>query len=125
MPRDADHHVPPLCRLADLADPGTRGFRAWREGVPVEIFLVRQGDRVFAYCNSCPHTGGPLDWVPDQFLDADQALIQCATHAALFRIEDGHCIAGPCTGQSLTAVPVVVRGGEVFLAPPWRPAADD
>ncbi|MEE8263379.1 MAG: Rieske (2Fe-2S) protein, partial [Gammaproteobacteria bacterium] len=41
-------------------------------------------------------------WVPDQFLDETGNLLQCATHGALFRIEDGFCVAGPCTGASLT-----------------------
>ncbi len=109
----------PLCALADLSDPGSRGFRVWRDGAPVEIFLVRRHGRVFAYRNSCPHTGGPLDWVPDRFLDVDERLIQCATHDALFRIEDGRCIAGPCAGQALVAVPVEVREGQVWPLPPY------
>ncbi|MFP6798982.1 MAG: Rieske (2Fe-2S) protein, partial [Pseudomonas sp.] len=29
------------------------------------------------------------------------SLIQCATHGALFLIESGECVAGPCAGQSL------------------------
>jgi len=46
-----------------------------------------------------------LGWQPDRFLDDSASLIQCATHGALFLIENGECIAGPCAGQSLTAVP--------------------
>jgi nitrite reductase/ring-hydroxylating ferredoxin subunit len=71
--------------------------------------------RVVAYRNSCPHTGGPLDWVPDQFLNLDGDLIQCATHDALFRIEDGVCVKGPCVGRSLTAVPVVIEAQQVSV----------
>ena len=41
---------------------------------------------------------------PDQFLDPSNSLIQCATHGALFLIENGECVAGPCAGQSLTAI---------------------
>lgn len=108
-----------LCSVAELSDPGSRGFRVWRDGGPVEIFLVRSGEEVFAYRNSCPHTGGPLDWMPDQFLDVDGELIQCATHDALFRLEDGLCVAGPCAGQALEAVPVDVQDGQVRLLPPW------
>ena len=68
------------------------------------------------YVNSCPHTGGPLDWIEGQFLDLNGQYIVCATHGALFRIEDGHCLAGPCKGKGLTAVEVVVVEGEVRLA---------
>ncbi len=80
-----------------------------------DIFVVRQGDSVFGYLNSCPHTGGPLDWTPDRFLDLDGRYIQCAMHAALFRVEDGRCIAGPCNGDRLTPVPVEVDAGVVRL----------
>jgi nitrite reductase/ring-hydroxylating ferredoxin subunit len=104
-----------LCRLAEIADPGSRGFEL-DEGTGCRaIFLVRRGATLAAYVNSCPHTGGPLDWVEDQFLDFDRRHILCATHGALFRIEDGHCLAGPCKGKGLTAVAVEVAEGEVRL----------
>jgi nitrite reductase/ring-hydroxylating ferredoxin subunit len=94
---------------------GSRGFSvAVPEGVR-DIFLVRKGARVFAYRNSCPHTGGPLDWVPDQFLTLAGDLIQCATHDALFSIEDGLCVKGPCAGQSLSALTVHVEGDRVSV----------
>jgi nitrite reductase/ring-hydroxylating ferredoxin subunit len=102
----------PLCRLAEIPDPGSRGFAL--EGRA--IFLVRRGAVLAAYVNSCPHTGGPLDWVEDQFLDVDRRHILCATHGALFRPEDGHCLAGPCQGKALTPVAITVTAGEVRLA---------
>ena len=104
-----------LCRLAEIADPGSRGFELGDGIGDRAIFLVRRGAAVAAYINSCPHTGGPLDWVEDQFLDFDRRHILCATHGALFRIEDGHCLAGPCAGKGLTAVAIVVAEGEVRL----------
>lgn len=100
-----------LCRLEDLPDPGTRGFCLRTGSGLQDIFVVRRGAAVFAYRNSCPHTGGPLDWQPDQFLNLDRTLIQCSTHMALFRIEDGHCLAGPCAGQALTPLAVNVAAG--------------
>lgn len=105
-----------LCRLAEIADPGSRGFELDDRPGGRAIFLVRRGATLAAYVNSCPHTGGPLDWVEDQFLDLDRRHILCATHGALFRVEDGHCLAGPCKGQGLTAVAIVVAEGEVRLA---------
>jgi nitrite reductase/ring-hydroxylating ferredoxin subunit len=102
-----------LCRLADIPDPGSRGFEL-EEG---PIFLVRRGAVLAAYVNSCPHTGGPLDWVEDQFLDLERRRILCATHGALFRLEDGECLAGPCKGKGLTPVAITVTEGEVRLAP--------
>ena len=107
-----------VCRLEDIEDPGSRGMTVSLANQSQEIFIVRQGGRVYGYLNSCPHTGGPLDWTPDRFLDLDGRHIQCAMHAALFRIEDGRCIAGPCNGDRLTPVPVKVEAGVVRLDVP-------
>lgn len=104
-----------LCRLADLEDPGSKGFNLGEPGRPRALFLVRQGEQVYAYENHCPHAGSPLDWLPDRFLSADQRHIQCATHDALFRIEDGLCVAGPCPGQRLRSLPLEIRDGTVWL----------
>jgi nitrite reductase/ring-hydroxylating ferredoxin subunit len=80
-----------------------------------EIFVVFKNGDYFVYSNSCPHTGSPLDWMPDQFLNLDKTLIQCATHNALFRIEDGYCVSGPCAGQSLQQIPVEVVDSVVMI----------
>mgnify|MGYP001815272121 CR=1 FL=1 len=106
---------PVVCRLEDIEDPGSRGMTVTLADGLQDIFIVRQGNRVYGYLNSCPHTGGPLDWTPDRFLDLDGEYIQCAMHAALFRIEDGRCISGPCNGDRLTPVPVKIESGSVYL----------
>jgi nitrite reductase/ring-hydroxylating ferredoxin subunit len=104
-----------LCAVGDLPEGACRGFSVDTGCGYQDVFLVHKAGRINAYLNSCPHTGGPLDWVPDQFLDLDGELIQCATHHALFRIEDGLCVAGPCSGKSLEPVAVEIRDGEISL----------
>ena len=104
-----------LCRLAEIADPGSRGFELDDGTEGRAIFLVRRGATLAAYVNSCPHTGGPLDWIEGQFLDLNGQYIVCATHGALFRPGDGHCIAGPCAGDRLKPVAVTLRDGVVYL----------
>jgi nitrite reductase/ring-hydroxylating ferredoxin subunit len=104
-----------VCRLEELQDPGSRGVTVERGGRLHDVIVVRRGRQAFCYLNRCPHTGSPLDWMPDQFLSLDKNHIQCATHAALFRIDDGVCISGPCNGDALTPVPVVVESGKVIL----------
>lgn len=102
-----------LCRLKDIVDGGSKGMSVALAAGSRDIFVVRQGGRIYGYLNQCPHTGGPLDWVADQFLDLEREYIQCATHAALFRIIDGRCIAGPCTGNALTPISLSIEAGNV------------
>jgi len=104
-----------LCRLDDLEDPGSRGFPVLFAGGMSGILVVRRGMHVYAYLNTCPHAGGPLDWVPDRFFDLIREFISSATHGALFGIEDRVCMCGPCAGDRLTPVPTAVEAGEVVL----------
>lgn len=105
----------PLCRLDEIAEPGSRGFRIGAGGEARAIFVVRQGGRVVGYENSCPHLGSPLDWVPDRFLDLEKRFILCATHGALFQIADGLCVGGPCAGKSLKPVAIRLEAGGIYL----------
>lgn len=107
-----------LCDAAQIADPGSRGFVLDSgDAPPLRLFVVNKGGELHAYVNSCPHTGAPLEWMPDQFLDFDNSFIQCAIHGALFRPEDGMCVRGPCAGDALRALPLRVRDGVVMVAP--------
>ncbi len=63
-----------------------------------------------------------LNWNPDQFLNIDGSLIQCATHGALFDIESGRCVAGPCFDEHLVAVPFELQDGMVMAVVDDSPA---
>jgi nitrite reductase/ring-hydroxylating ferredoxin subunit len=89
-----------LCPSDQLAPNSSLGFDI--DGC--KLLAVRRDGVAYVYINRCPHRGIPLEWQPDQFLDQSASLIQCATHGALFLIESGECIAGPCAGQNLTAL---------------------
>jgi len=104
-----------LCRLDEIEEPGSRGFRLGSGSETRALFVVRHGGRVVAYENVCPHVGSPLDWAPDRFLDIERRFILCATHGALFRIEDGYCVEGPCSGEALKPLRIRVEGGEIYL----------
>ncbi|MDB4002354.1 hypothetical protein N9449_06575 [Oceanospirillaceae bacterium] len=55
-----------------------------------------------------------MEFLPDQFLDEDKQFIQCATHGALFTIENGLCISGPCNNQSLVSLYVEERDEKIY-----------
>lgn len=105
-----------LCRVDDIPDGGTRGFELGTGMERLDLFVLRRGDAVIAYLNDCPHAGSPLDMPPDQFLTHDGRHILCHTHGALFRIEDGMCVSGPCLGRALTPVVVRIENGELLIA---------
>lgn len=98
-----------LCKVDALPDGSAKGFEIDDQ----KLVLVHYRGEFYLYRNSCPHRSIPLEWTPDQFLDYGRNFIQCATHGALFRIEDGLCISGPCVDDHLDAVPVRVEAGWV------------
>jgi nitrite reductase/ring-hydroxylating ferredoxin subunit len=104
-----------LGRLADVPEGQTRGY----PGLPGQmgLFAVHRGGRLLVYVNACPHIGVPLDIMPDRFLDGPGRAIVCAVHGARFRIEDGFCLAGPCAGDSLEAVEVVLDAEGTIWVP--------
>lgn len=110
-----------LCSLHALDDPGAKGvaLELPDSGRQIEILVVQKAGVVYAYHNRCPHTGINLEWMPDQFLDLDKHYIQCATHGALFRMEDGYCLRGPCAGDFLTPLKVQLIDGAVVLTD-WK-----
>ncbi|MEX2450269.1 MAG: Rieske (2Fe-2S) protein [Rhodospirillales bacterium] len=104
-----------LCALTGIADGGSAGFEIVESGRSVRLLAVRRGETVYVYENRCPHRRLPLDFKAGQFLDAEKKHILCTNHIALFRIEDGFCIDGPCQGERLRAIPAAVHGDDVFV----------
>jgi nitrite reductase/ring-hydroxylating ferredoxin subunit len=105
-----------LCALADIADPGAKGF-TFREGEKLFMgFIVRRAGIVAGYIDRCPHAGMPLAMLPDRFLTREGDLVICSSHGALFRPSDGFCIGGPCAGRSLWPWPIRVEDGEILAA---------
>ncbi len=104
-------------KLSSVPKYGSKGLTIKRSGHEVKVVAVRQGNAVYCYHNICPHTGVNLDWVANQFLDVSGKLIQCATHGALFRIEDGYCVSGPCAGQNLNPLAVKIDGDSFEILP--------
>ena len=105
-----------LCRLDDLPSPGAKGFEFTSGDMPFRGFVVRRGDELFGYLDVCPHSGWPLAVNDARRLTKDGQFLLCTGHGALFRIEDGRCVAGPCEARMLEPWPVAVRDGDVVVA---------
>ncbi len=104
-----------LCALADLADPGSKGFRFRADTRLFAAFVVREGETVRGWIDQCPHAGWPLGAFDDRYLTRDNRHILCAGHGGLFDL-DGRGATNPCLGQHLTPWAIEVRGGEIFTA---------
>lgn len=90
-----------LCLSSELPEGRSRGF----EVAGNKLLGVRRHGQVYLYRNRCPHRGIPLNWEPgDSVLDATASLLSCAHHGALFLVESGECISGPCEGDALEAL---------------------
>jgi nitrite reductase/ring-hydroxylating ferredoxin subunit len=95
-----------LGSAASVADGEAKGFGTGDRGGP-KVILIRRGGVLRAYLDACPHYGGtPMAWRTNAYLSGDGAHLCCHSHNALFDIETGNCILGPCLGQSLTAVDI-------------------
>ena len=98
-----------LCPLGDIADGRARGMVLELRAGRFHGFVIRKGRDVYGYTDLCPHAGLPLAKTLDDYLTPDGGFIACSWHGALFRVEDGECVGGPCMGQSLVPWPVGVE----------------
>ena len=106
----------PLCREDAIPDPGARNFVLQIGEAFFHGFVVRKDGAVRGYVDRCPHMGVPLAQELDRYLTSTGDLIICGWHGALFRIDDGLCVGGPCAGQRLSPWPVAVKDGVIRTA---------
>ncbi|MCR9106709.1 MAG: Rieske 2Fe-2S domain-containing protein [Gammaproteobacteria bacterium] len=103
-----------MSEIGTLADfPHNGSYSTTVEGR--SLLVVRQGETFFVYENSCPHTRETLDPMGGSVLSDDGLLLHCQRHAAQFHPQTGECIGGPCLGEFLTALPVVVSRDVLYL----------
>ena len=103
----------PVSHIDDIEDESSKGLSIGDDS----YFAVKKNAQIYLYRNKCPHLGIELNWQEDQFLNMDGALIQCSTHGALFLIEDGECVSGPCMGKRLEAQSFEIIDGSIVLTP--------
>jgi nitrite reductase/ring-hydroxylating ferredoxin subunit len=100
-----------LCHIDELPENMARGFKLDDNS----YFAIKRQGQIYLYRNRCPHLGIELNWMKDKFFDLDGMMIQCFTHGALFLVEDGECVAGPCLGQKLQAIPFRIVDQQLIL----------
>ncbi len=102
-----------ICMTEDIPEREARTFDA-EDGST--LFVTQRDGAFYAYKNLCPHLQTELEFLENQFLDQDGEYIECSTHGALFNVETGECISGPCLGESLTALKINVHSdGGIYL----------
>ncbi|MBP6596605.1 MAG: Rieske (2Fe-2S) protein [Arenimonas sp.] len=97
-----------LIQLPQTPPEGLSEIEVELDGERQSLILRRDGERIQAWLNICPHAGRRLDYAPGKFL-LDQGRLVCAAHGASFELEGGRCVAGPCKGASLVPVAIAAR----------------
>ena len=109
-----------LCHASDVGEGQARGFAAAPDTRRKVIVARRQG-RLFGWLDACPHYPGgtPMAWRSNAYLNGEGTHLACHSHGALFDLETGECVLGPCLGQGLTRVELTVtERGDVLIAQP-------
>jgi nitrite reductase/ring-hydroxylating ferredoxin subunit len=104
-----------LAALDAAGDGAAIELRFGQGRMAFSMIVVNCADGARAYVNLCPHYSMPLDAGTGRFVNAD-GLVECLQHFALFRVEDGACVAGACEGASLDPIPLQCDAeGRVFI----------
>jgi nitrite reductase/ring-hydroxylating ferredoxin subunit len=80
--------------------------------------VVEHGDEVRVYENRCPHWSVPLDGPNGVLLTEDAVRLRCSVHGAEFLWQDGRCVAGPCEGAHLQALPSRLEDDMIIIERP-------
>lgn len=86
------------------------------DGRPRHALVLRdERGQLRAYLNRCRHLPIPIDGGSRRYLSDDRRHLLCRTHGALYRLDDGMCIEGPCQGKALDEVVLEVAHGLAWL----------
>jgi nitrite reductase/ring-hydroxylating ferredoxin subunit len=111
----------PLCRFDDLPLRGAKaisveGVNAQGEVESCPLVVVRWDDTVYGYINHCPHMPTQLDGrSAGSFFNQERSHLMCERHGALFEVDTGLCLDGPCEGKGLTPLTLAVIDGSVCI----------
>ena len=112
----SSRNVVHLCHIDDVAEGMARGFRSAPDARQ-KIIVLKKSGVLHGWLDSCPHYEGgtPMAWRTDAYLNGEATHLACHSHGALFDMETGECVLGPCLGQGLTRVELsIANSGDVF-----------
>lgn len=117
-----------VCLISELDDQYAKRFQVLCEDIKpfagmnadlddyLPAFVIRKANQYFAYLNRCAHLPMEMDWNPAEFLDEHKSYIICSTHHALYEIDTGRCIQGPCPkGSRLIALKIDVMDHSIIF----------
>lgn len=110
-------------RSQDIKELEPLSFTACHGKISVPGILIRKNGICFAYRNECRHLPITLDLAGGELMDVTRQYLQCQSHGAEYRIENGECIAGPCIGQHLERWVVTEEDGHVRVDIPLDPSS--
>lgn len=103
-----------MSRIGHIGDFPENSTHSMQAG-GLSLLVVRRAEQLFLYENRCPHTRESLDPEGGSLATGGGLLIECQRHAAQFVADTGECVAGPCQGERLTAIPFTVSDGAIYL----------
>lgn len=109
-----------VCSVDAIPDQRCKPFTLLRledgRAAPWQVIILRWGRKFFGYVNRCPHQGSPLNFEPNQLFDPSRRFLMCGRHGAQFDVKTGACIEGPCQGQILAPLQLVIDDGDICIA---------
>jgi nitrite reductase/ring-hydroxylating ferredoxin subunit len=107
------------------SDPSTTDFSVKIKGKIIKGFVVRRGSGFYAYQNLCRHLPVTLDLNDNSFFNHDKTLLQCQMHGALYEMESGLCVGGPCEGARLRPLPLQETDSQLVITFPEDVVAEE
>ncbi len=105
-----------LARVDEIANPGALVVKVDANDIWGTVLLTRRGGAIAAFHNRCPHAGYPLQHADGAVRVQEGRFIVCGAHGASYLLKTGACAGGPCNGEALTRIAIVVRRGEIRAA---------
>jgi len=105
----------PKKKVGELA---AHSFEVKIRGKIIKGFVTSKGGQYYAYQNLCMHLPVTLDLNDSKFFTHDNQHLQCHMHGAMYEVETGYCVAGPCQGARLRALELKDEGTRLLIRVP-------